>query len=31
MTALHIASTIFFAGVVPAIITIALIKTFRGE
>lgn len=31
MTALHIASTIFFVGVVPAIITIALIKTFKGE
>jgi hypothetical protein len=31
MTALHIASTVFFVGVVPAIITIALIKTFKGE
>jgi hypothetical protein len=31
MTLAHIASTVFFVGVVPAIITIALIKTFKGE
>ncbi len=31
MTAFHIATTIFFLGVLPTIITIALIKTFRGE
>jgi hypothetical protein len=31
MTALHIASTIFFLVVLPAIITISIIKTFKGE
>lgn len=31
MTAFHIGTTIFFLGILPAIITIALIKTFRGE
>ena len=31
MSALHIATTIFFLVVLPAIITIALIKTFKGE
>jgi hypothetical protein len=31
MTAFHIATTIFFLGFLPAIITIALIKTFKGE
>ena len=31
MTAFHIATTIFFLGVLPAIITIALIKTLKGE
>ena len=30
MTALHIASTIFFLGVLPAIITIAIIITLEG-
>jgi hypothetical protein len=31
MTAFHVATTIFFLGFLPAIITIALIKTFKGE
>jgi hypothetical protein len=31
MTAFHIATTIFFLGILPTIITISLIKTFRGE
>lgn len=31
MSIAHIASTIFFVGVVPAIIIISLIKTFKGE
>lgn len=31
MTALHAATTIFFLVVLPAIITIAIIKTFKGE
>jgi hypothetical protein len=31
MTAFHVATTIFFLVVLPAIITIALIKTFKGE
>ena len=31
MTAFHVASTIFFLGFLPAIITIAIIKTFKGE
>ena len=31
MTAFHIASTIFFLGVLPAIITIAIIKTLKGQ
>jgi hypothetical protein len=31
MTLAHIASTIFFLVVLPTIITISLIKTFKGE
>jgi hypothetical protein len=31
MTAFHIATTIFFLGVLPTIITIAIIKTFKGQ
>jgi len=31
MTAFHIATTIFFLGILPAIITIAIIKTFKGQ
>lgn len=31
MTALHIASTIFFLGIVPTIITIAMVQTFKGN
>jgi hypothetical protein len=31
MTAFHVATTIFFLGVLPAIITLAIIKTFKGE
>lgn len=31
MTALHVASTIFLLGVLPTIITIAIIKTFKGQ
>jgi hypothetical protein len=31
MTALHVASTLFFLGVLPTIITVAIIKTVKGE
>ena len=31
MTALHVASTIFLLGVLPTIITTAIIKTFKGQ
>ncbi len=31
MSIAHIASTIFFLVVLPAIITVAIIKTFKGE
>jgi hypothetical protein len=31
MTALHIASIAFFLGVVPTIITIAMVQTFKGN
>lgn len=30
MTLAHVASTIFFLGVLPTIITIAIIKTLKG-
>jgi hypothetical protein len=31
MSALHVATTIFFLGVLPTIITIAIIKTLKGQ
>jgi hypothetical protein len=31
MTALHIASTIFFWGIVPTIIIAAMVQTFKGN
>jgi hypothetical protein len=31
MTAFHIGTTIFFLGVLPTIITIAIIKTLKGQ
>lgn len=31
MTALHIASTIFFLGIVPTIIIYAIVQTLKGN